>query len=503
MAKKQKKKRHPQRPRSPRMLGGFEAARRSPDRQIPWWPVLDATHEVDAADLYSLWVTARYLYANSPEVAMAVQSIASLCGWLMPLPVTEDAEWNTLARAAFLRRALNRNLFDASRKLTWKSSQLWMESRAVIDGDALCVLGRGDDGGARIAFYSAPQIWGDDSQKSMVNGVYLGAQGEALGYNLTDEARQQSVFVPAGSAILYQHRPDPARPRGYSELASALTNIQDVKEINAFNKISIKNAASFALFEEKQMDDPRAAQASLWQQRKAAQGAGNQASVGAAESSLSDQVAINGVKMVSLAPGRKATLLHDTRPSNENQEFVKRLVSSLAYAVGLDPQVLFFTADMNSASTRFSLQKFKLWREGRLLEREAWANMVYQHVIACEIAAGRLRPCRAAAWQNVYWVSGADLTIDKGREVTGTINLIREGLADADAWTLATDGMTVKQILERRAANMAYAREIAAQYGVSGESLLPGALGAAVPLGTDAGDGAAAPAPLPDPEPEA
>lgn len=500
MKRRKKKERKPS---GPVMSGGFEAARRSPDREIPWWPTLDPRYEVDSFDLYALWTKSRWLYANSPEVSMAVQSIAALCGWLMPLPATSDHEWNRLARTAFLRRVLNRDLFDASRKMNWKSAQLWLEQRAVVDGDCLTVLRRRPDGGGYVSFVAAPQISGDDSSQNMCAGVRLGREGEAVEYNITSPDGQESVRVPASLALLYQQRPDPARPRGYSELAAALANIQDVKEINGYSKIAIKNAAAFAFFEEKALDDPRAAQAGIFQQRRAARNGTEPPASGQPDNHY-PFTEVNGVRMVSLPPGRKATILTDQRPSPATQEFIKRLISSLAYSVGLDPQILFYAADLNSASTRFTLQKFKLWKEGRLLEREAWANAVYQHVIACEVSAGRLRPCADLAWQNVIWIPGADLTIDKGREVTGEINLIREGLADANAWTLATEGLTVRQILSRRAADLAAARDLAEAAGVPLELLMPGALGSTA--GTPETDGDPPPGgwqPEPDPEPEA
>lgn len=499
--KRHHQKRYKNRPLEPQAYGGFEAAIPSPDRVIPFWPTLDTREEVDSADLWWLWRTARWLYANDPHVCMAVQSIANLCGWLMPLPATEDTEWNRLAAAAFARVANNPTLFDTGHRLTWKTAQLWMEQRSVVDGDVLTVLR--DPGKASVSFIEAPRLTG--SGENLVTGVYLGEYGEAVGYNYTAEPGGQSVVIPAASAILYQQRPDAARPRGYSELAAAMTNIQDAKEIAGYLKISIKNAASFAIVEEKPVDDPIAARASAWQARKNARTGGNTEN-GAQPNIAENWAVVNGVKMTSLAPGRKLSILTDPRPSSQNEHFIERLINSLANAVGLDPITLYNPERLASASTRLILQKLSIWRDARLLQREIWANRVYQHIISREVAAGRLRPCRAAAWQNVTWIKPRDLSIDKGRDTTAEINLIREGLADANAWTLATEGLTVRQIIERRAADIRAARDIAEDYDIPLSDILPGALGASNMTATDAAagaDDAAVPAPLTDPEPEA
>ena len=75
------------------------------------------------------------------------------------------------------------------------------------------------------------------------------------------------------------------------------------------------------------------------------------------------------------------------------------------------------------------------------------------------------------------WVGQRDLTIDLGREGGLAINLIREGLADADRWTLATEGMTAESILERRADLLRRAHEISEVHGIPITELLPGAIG--------------------------
>lgn len=487
---------------TPVMYGGFEAARPSPDRIIPLWPTLDTRQEVDGSDLYWLWRTARWLYANDPHVSMAVHSIANLCGWLMPLPVTDDAEWNRLASAAFARVANNPILFDAAHRLTWKTAQLWMEQRAVVDGDVLTVLR--SPSSAAVSFVEAPRITGDGAD--MVTGIRLGADGEPTAYNITSPNGGAPVEIPAAQAILYQQRPDASRPRGYSEIAAAMTNLQDAKEISGYLKISIKNAASFAIVEEKPLEDPVAGKAAAWAARKAAR-TGNTSDTPTVPVPDQNWSVVNGVRMTSLSPGRKLSVLTDPRPSSQNEHFIERLINSLANCVGLDPITLYNPERLASASTRLILQKLSIWRDARLLQREIWANRVYQHIIAREVDAGRLRPCRAAAWQNVAWIKPRDMSIDKGRDTTAEINLIREGLADANAWTLATEGLTVRQIIERRAADLRAARDIAEKYDVPVSDILPGALGNTnVQPADDPADSAAgaddtdAPA---DPEPEA
>jgi hypothetical protein len=78
----------------------------------------------------------------------------------------------------------------------------------------------------------------------------------------------------------------------------------------------------------------------------------------------------------------------------------------------------------------------------------------------------------------VRWVPLRDLTIDAGREISGQINAVRECLADADEWTMATAGKTQKQILTERAETLSYAVKLARELEVPLEMLVAGAVGA-------------------------
>ena len=190
---------------------------------------------------------------------------------------------------------------------------------------------------------------------------------------------------------------------------------------------------------------------------------------------------VNGVSAISLAPGRSMELLHDTRPSNETRAYMHDTKARIAYGLGFDPCLVYFVNELGSAGARYALQRNRRTLRALRVQQEELATRLYRHVIACEIASGRLAPCPVEDWHAVRWVPLSDLTIDRGRDTAATINLVREGLADADAWTLATDGMPVEDILRRRADNLATAAALAAERGIPLSLLLAGSLGATTP----------------------
>ena len=474
-----KRRRRGKRGAEPKMAWGmYDAATPSTARPIPFWPTMQPAAEVDAGDLFMIWTRGRSLYANSSDVRMVVKNVADLVGYLMPLPVTGDDEWNREARAAFLKRVNRAGLFDGSGRLTWRSAAEWLEKRTMIDGDALVVLGRGADGGAQFGFYHASQVWGDGDGFRL--GCKVGAGGKVEAYRL--QVGEKFVEVPGVSAVLYQHEPDPARVRGVSGLISAMNDAQDLKEFDALTKASLKLAASYALIEKKPQDDRFAEQQGIMQQRAAARMGGEAVGVQQAGPEPYAPYSVNGVKAISLAPGRSMELLHDTRPSNETRSYMHDTKARIAYGLGFDPCLVYFVNELGSAGARYALQRNRRTLKALRVQMEELASRMYVHVIACEVACGRLRPCPVADWEAVRWVPLSDLTIDRGRDTTATINLVREGLADADQWTLATDGLPMADILRRRAENLAVAMELAREKGLPLGLLLSGALGSTAPV---------------------
>ena len=79
-----------------------------------------------------------------------------MTGTITPRPCSGDEEWDAKARAAFLKRANNPALFDAAKVMNFNQAQLWIERRAIIDGDCLTVLTGSRDGGGSIQLYAAP-----------------------------------------------------------------------------------------------------------------------------------------------------------------------------------------------------------------------------------------------------------------------------------------------------------------------------------------------------------
>lgn len=446
------------------MTNRYEASTISPYRNFNFINWYNGRNDISSWDLMTIYNRARHLYDNTPEIRQAVSTLCLLMGTLTPRPATRDEEFNKLAREAFLRRATNPRLFETTGRLNFFQAQNWIEKKAIIDGDNLTVMTRhAYDKGGGIALFAAPQICGvDDKNYNKSMGVIMGKSGKIQKFLVKDYNLDKSVEIDANKAVLYSHSPDPNEPRTISELVAAICTAQDIAEINKLHKQQVKIGATFGLVETKNIQDKRTGLNDLISARQARQN-GEEVIEPKAESPL----IIDGVKAISLEPGRDLKTLHNQNPSSEVRAYVHDLINSLAYSVGIDPQVLFNPESLGSASTRFILAKAKDWARTRLYDREIWANRVYQHIISCEIEAGRLRPCKYSEEQyNVNWINRTEWSIDLGHDTNSFISLYNNGLADANTWTLSHYDLTVEEIAERTAHDKAHIRQIAENYGL-------------------------------------
>lgn len=446
--------------RSFEMNFSLDGARVDDEWGMPYWGSLTSP-DVHEVDLEVLWRRARALYCNVPAVRKCVENMVHFTGVLTPQPNTDDDEWNELAAAAWHARTCKPGTFELTGRLNYAQAMSFIERSAIVDGDCAVRFTRGDDGGALVAIYRAPCIGGGGQA-----GVESDDYGRVRGYWLRD-ADGGARFVSAAVMMLYAHGAAPDMPRTVTELLAALRGARDMQDIVRFAKNGVKLSNSMGLV----MTSPAEVRGDVIAPRLGAR----------AEVQPDGRVVSvmgTGMTVTPLPAGRDVKPVKDDRPSTQVQEFWKYLTQCIALASGLDPEVVFYSTDMGSAAVRFSLEKVAKWQRGRWVDQEVLCNRLYEHVISCEIASGRLRPCRASAWLNVRWIPDRDMTIDTARVASAQINLVREGLADADDFAVRTTQSSWRELVRKRAADVAYAKMIADKNGLDLAEVLPGSVGA-------------------------
>lgn len=192
-------------------------------------------------------------------------------------------------------------------------------------------------------------------------------------------------------------------------------------------------------------------------------------------------VRVGGTQAITLSPGHKLETIHDSRPSTEVQNFIKRLVESIAFAVGIDPAILYAPQELGSAAVRFAIAKSKDVIKHRLQDRTAWADRIYQYIISCEVRAGRLEPCPTADWARVKWITSSGWSIDLGRDANSAMALIQSGLMSADDYCLSTSGKTSEEIFAENLHSIGHNLRRAQDAGIDYYLICPPKAGAAAP----------------------
>lgn len=449
---------------------GLHATRPDPGGLLAW-PTLNPREEVTRWELQRLYRAARALAYNSGAIHRALEYCVNAQGWLLPQPCTPDEDWNAEARRHFMRLATKPRLFDQSGSLNFITAQLWLEMNRAIDGDVLVVASMFKDFPC-FSFYRAPQIsedglggTGEDS------GVLTNAQGRAIGYKLFDYATGKARIIPAHSAWLYRHQPDPAAPRGVTDLVRGVNAARDLMELSGYIKASAKLSAAIGLVETKKDTD------------KAPGMMGNFGLTTASEPMADGQRSLftrmmGGAQIVSLGAGRDVKVISDTRPGPNTITFMEKIKEEVADGIGLPADILYSAGKLGSAGVRLDLADVARWVEKRHHWRKPMLAWMWNYYIAAEIAAGRLRAPRQGSFAEVYWVPCRDMTIDVGRVATASINLVREGLMSPAAFTLASEGKLPEDIAREKARLLAKIHNLEQEFNLPHGSLHQSALGA-------------------------
>lgn len=449
---------------------GLEATR--PDAGgLLGWPTLHPRTEVSVYDRIQLYRAARALVYNSASIRSAVETCVNLQGWLLPQPATPDDDWNRTARRHFMRAAMNPRLFDQAGALNFITAQLWLEFHRLVEGDAFIVATE-YRGFPCFRFYRAPQISADGIGGGADLGVTSNAAGRPIAYSVFDYTTGKPHTVPAWAGYLYRHNPDPASPRGLTDLIGGIVAARDLMELSGYLKASAKLSAAIGLVETKSPADKKAGAMQNFGRTEQAPAAM------APEDAATITRMMGGSKIISLEPGRDVKVLTDNRPAPNTLSFMERVRDELADGVGLSAGILFDSSKLGSAGIRMEMEKARRWVEKRHHWRKPLLTWLWTYWVAKEIAAGRLRAPRSGSFEDVFWVPCRDMTIDLGRVATASINLVREGLMSPASFTLATEGRLPEDIARERARLLAAYRELEAEFNLPPGSLRQSALGA-------------------------
>lgn len=430
-----KHKRKPSTPRTPApsatgdiitdaAFSGFQGAQYNLQRGQIFWPTLETRDEIDSFSHQELIRRIRWFYANVGFIKGFIKNAATLVGSLRPQSLVEG-EWGDKAEKAFWRVAKNASVFDRAGKYNFLTAQKMLTRQSLRDGDVLTVLTESNASkAAMFAFYEAHQIRNPkkDATPEWQSGVLVNEEGRHTYYALAN-GKTDAVPVPADRCIYFGEFESVGNRRAIPPLAHAVNHGQDIVETWANVKAAIKAASLFAVVRERDATSTQKSQAGmpgaiLKTANPQAPGEFNAAEVWG-----------NG-QIPQLPPGEKMSVLHDKRPSPEQQAFTETLLTDIASGFGLPLEIIWKINELKSSGVRFVMEVASLWIQHRQEMLEAWCRRVWIYVLAKEMKAGRLEyPPDGIAWWEVDFVPMRDITIDRGREGRMKMDEVQSGLA--------------------------------------------------------------------------
>jgi len=414
-------------------LSGFDGANQSDRRGYIYWRTLDTKRELDTYSRTEMLRKSRWLRANFGLATRICSGLADLIGYLTPISMSGDEDWDSLADDHWEDRAGEASVIDAAGQYGIRAMQIELNKAAFGDGDILPVIIKGATDNIQIANYEAHQICNPQgiNDTSWVDGVKINKFRRHVAYGLRDDDGTVKT-LSAKDALYYAHPDAMGRIRPPTILAHALNHMQDISEILADVKLTIKVAAQIGLYIKNDVenagghDGPRSLAAALRNEQQT-EGDGTAEDPGA-EYKIEDVYKSQG-GLTNLPRGSAIGVIQDARPHPNQVALIEYLIRDICFGVGVAPDILWNISTLGGANSRIANADLDRWISCRLLRLRSWLKRFRAIWISNEILSGRLpEPAGSAQYWKAGFLPQASLTADKGRIGKLNIELVKANL---------------------------------------------------------------------------
>lgn len=448
---------------------GVEAAKWSPNRGWVDYAPLDTSRVATGGTRKTLLKISRWLTLNDGHARGVVYGLANLIGYFTLQPATKDKKWNKLAEAHWRNRTKTPAVFDRARKFNHARWQLALSRGNLRDGDILTALTYADSGAGQVLVYNGHQI--DNAEKKDTarfrDGIFHDQFHAHDGYNISTPDGKSSAVIKASDAIYYGDFADSGELRPMPRLTHAMNDLRDISEIDLDSKLGIKRRQFVGLYKSRQRATNFGPQGA-WNAAHTESGTTDTNADGTTQTTLVNVESVTEKTGIgSLEEGEKYEMLSADNPGPNEREFSKALLSKIALGLGLPPSVVFAMLGAGGPEVRFHMAMLQRWIEIELLNLLPVVQSHYFWLMGTDMARGDLPfPDDDEWWQHIA-IPCSDLTIDRGRELSGRIAALKVGAAThADIYAQA--GADWEDKLELQAEIIAKASELAAEKGLAG-----------------------------------
>ena len=432
---------------------GYEAARYNGRRSFLWLsPAQDQRRDLTPAKRAELVKKMRWGERNSGVIREMVGDLVlyTVGDGFRPQAHTADAAWNATAEAYFAEWSRK---CDITGRFSFNDILRIAERRWVLDGDFFLAKVRNGANQPKLQGIESHRVGTPDDNKDerTHDGIVFGAYGEIRAYWVI---RSDSTYrlIPANAMMMVQDPEYVSGARGLPLMQHSWNDIQDLMEILALEKTAVKDHAEITRVLKRAGGE--------FGPDLASELASNPQAADALSQGL-------GGKFIALEPGEDLVHQASARP-NSNFDAFTRLVKQDA-AAGVMPAGFTDPTMLNGPAVRMVIAKMdRIASRHQSILIDNVCVPTWGYVIGDAIAKGDLPAIDG--WEKHSWTTPKRITVDAGREAANDRADVEMGLLSMSE-LYSQRGMDFREEMEKRAADMAFIRDLAARNGIPFELL--------------------------------
>lgn len=432
---------------------GYEAARFTGRRSFLWLsPAQDQRRDLTPAKRHELVKKMRWGERNSGQIREMVGDLVlyTVGDGFRPQAHTADAEWNKAAEQYFADWSRK---CDITNRFSFNDLLRIAERRWVLDGDFYLAKVRNAAGAAKLQGIEAHRVGSPENMDdpNIHDGVVFGPYGEIRAYWVIKSDGTYRQILANAMMMVY----DPefvSGARGLPLLQHSWNDLQDLMEILALEKSAVKDHAEITRV----------------LKRAGGEFGPDLASELASNPQAADALGVGlGGKFIALEPGEDLVHQASARPNSNFDSFIRAVKQDAA--AGVMPAGFTDPSMLNGPAVRMVIAKMdRIASRHQSILIDNVCTPTWGYVIGDAIARGDLPSIDG--WEKHSWTTPKRITVDAGREAANDRADVEMGLLSMSE-IYSQRGMDFREEMEKRAADMAYIRDLASRNGLPFELL--------------------------------